>query len=140
MQEESFGIIPLKKKDSFWHVYLVRLKSGNHIGFPKGHKNRNETDIQAASRELKEETNLSVKKFLSDKPLIEEYQLQKDKNIIHKIVYYYIAQVEGDFKIDTNEVIEGFFVDLKKAKDLLTYDNSKKTVLEVIEFLNKNFI
>ena len=73
LYEESFGTIALKKENDIWYTYLIKNKSGNHWGFPKGHANISETKKEAALRELKEETNLKFIKFLVEKPIIEQY-------------------------------------------------------------------
>ena len=39
---------------------LIQQKAG-HYGFPKGHVEKNETEVETAIREIKEETGLEVK-------------------------------------------------------------------------------
>lgn len=130
--EESFGIIALKKQNDSWFTFLVQLKSGNHWGFPKGHANISETAKEAAKRELKEESNLEVKTFLDVKPLFEQYQITRDSKTVVKKVYYYPALVDGDVKIQKNEIIEGSWVELEKAENQITYPQSKSLVNQIM--------
>jgi len=132
--EESFGTIPLKKQNDHWITYLVKNKSGNHWGFPKGHANISETQIDAAKRELKEEANLEVVRLLADEPLIEQYNCTKNSENVAKKVYYYLVEVQGEATVTSDEILDGKWVDIKEAKELLTYDQSKTIAMQV-EFL-----
>ena len=71
-KEFCFGIIPLKRKEESWEVFLVKHNKG-HWGFPKGHSLLEETPEQIACREVYEETGLSVTNFLQVSPLTEKY-------------------------------------------------------------------
>jgi len=129
--EESFGSIPLKIKNKNWYTFLVKNKSGNHWGFPKGHANLSESEKQTALRELQEETNLKVVKFLVEKPIVEQYIFFRNSEKTAKKVYYFLVEVEGDAKITSDEILEGKWIELTKAKDLITYDASKELVNQV---------
>jgi len=135
--EESFGTIPLKKQNSIWITYLVKNRSGNHWGFPKGHANLSETKKDAAIRELKEEANLEVVKFLAENPLIEQYTCTKNSEKAAKKVYYYIVEVTGDGKVTSDEILDGKWVDIKEAKNSVTYEQSKVIAMQV-DFLVQN--
>ena len=135
--EESFGTIPLNKQNGIWQTFLVKNKSGNHWGFPKGHANLSETQKEAALRELKEETNLSVLRFLSEEPLVEQYSFKRDSNPVAKKVYYYLVEVSFAAKITSDEILDGKWVEISKAKDLITYDASKEIANQVEIFLEK---
>ncbi len=137
LYEESFGCIALKKKNDIWYTYLIKNKSGNHWGFPKGHANLSETKKQAALRELKEETNLRFVRFLSEKPFVEQYSFFRNSKKIAKKVYYYIIEVEGKPKITSDEIFEGRWIEVLKAKDLITYEASKEIAKLLEKFLEK---
>ena len=70
-QELCSGVIPLRSKGKSFQVLLVRHRSGDYWGFPKGHISPNEDRQSAAKRELFEETGLSVIE-LYDLPPLEE--------------------------------------------------------------------
>lgn len=135
--EESFGIIPIRKHIDKWQVFLVQLKSGNHWGFPKGHKKDNEDPKASAERELFEETNLKVVSYYFDETLVEKYTLKRDQRDVSKTVYYLLAEVKGDVIIQKNEVVDAgwFFVD--DAIDKITYSQSKDICREVKKILLK---
>ncbi|NGX49585.1 MAG: putative mutator protein MutT4 [Candidatus Anoxychlamydiales bacterium] len=137
LYEESYGTIALKKENGIWYTYLIQNKSGNHWGFPKGHANLSETKKQAALRELKEETNLDFLKFLSEKPLIEQYSILRDSKKTLKKVYYYLIEATGDAKIQSDEILDGKWIEISKAKDQITYEASKGIVNLVEIILQK---
>jgi 8-oxo-dGTP pyrophosphatase MutT (NUDIX family) len=133
--EESFGIIAIKVIKDKYYTFLVKLKSGHHIGFPKGHAASLEKPLDSAIRELKEETNLDFVALLQDNPLAEEYQIKKGASFIQKKVYYYIAEVSGKVILDKNEILDGFWIEIEKAIDKITYNPSKEIAKKVIDFL-----
>jgi bis(5'-nucleosidyl)-tetraphosphatase len=138
--EHSFGIIPLKNTSEGVEVLLVKHASGDHWGFPKGHQERDVNSIEVAKRELLEETNLLVDYFLSLSPFTEEYTFHhKEKGEVNKIVEYYLAFVEGELKIDHNEIIEARFVPIEQALNLATHDQTKEVCKKAIIYLLKNY-
>ena len=58
MTEKSCGTIPYTLINGTIHFLLIKAKDG-FCGFPKGHMENNETEIETALRETKEETSLS---------------------------------------------------------------------------------
>lgn len=120
--ERSFGIIPLLKDK----VLLVRLHSGGHWSFPKGHAEKGESPKETAERELFEETGLSVARYLSDEVITEAYAFQRSGSLIRKRVDYWIAEVEGDPKLQEEEIFEHALVGIKDVRELLTYPAAKQ--------------
>lgn len=138
MKEESFGIIPLRQNKK-WQVFLIQNKNGAHFGFPKGRKSLAEDPKKAAKRELKEETNLDVIKFLEDGEFEESYTFVRDGQKIKKTVKYFLALVKGDIKLQSEEISDGFWIDLEKAHDKVTFEESKKICLMVEKFIGEKY-
>lgn len=135
--ETSFGVIPLKILNNSWHIFLIQHKNGNHWSFPKGHVHEKEEAKQAALRELKEETNLEAKRFLSEHPLKETYQFYRNKQEVHKTVFYYLVEVEGKEKLQKEEILDGKWYSLVEAHDKITYDESKFILSMVLEEMRR---
>ncbi len=138
---QSYGVVPLKKEGTIWKVLLVRHVKGQHWGFPKGHKEKEESSQEAALRELKEETGLSVKRFIRKKAITERYipdacKAVAKKSDAYKTVYYYMAEVEGTLSLQVEEISEARFVDLEEAESLATHAESKHLVKKVRRFFN----
>lgn len=135
--EYSFGIIPLKQLEGVTHVLLIFHKGGRHWSFPKGHKDPEETDLETAKRELKEETGLDVALLLSDEPYRESYHFYKFHEKVHKTVVYYPALVEGELCLQPEEILDAKWVPLEKAVHFLTFKEAKEICLQVAKFLAK---
>lgn len=124
-QEESFGIVPLMLKESKWHVLLILHQKGKHWAFPKGHGNPGESPLQSATRELKEETGLDIKRILQDDPLVEKYRFYRKKEIVQKQVKYFPAIVSGDLHLQEEEIQDAKWVLLEDAASHLSFKEAK---------------
>jgi bis(5'-nucleosidyl)-tetraphosphatase len=134
-EEKSFGTIALKKIEGIWYTFLVKNKSGNHWGFPKGHANEDESFQETAIRELEEETNLKFIKYLSENTLEEKYTFFRENQKIFKTVLYYLSLVEGKGNITSDEISDGKWVKVSEAKDLITYNASKEIAILVEQII-----
>ena len=81
--EKACGCVIIKEGK----VLLIKDNHGNW-GVPKGHVEKNETEIETAVRETKEETNIDVK-IDESKRYVVEYKVGED---IFKTVVYFIAE------------------------------------------------
>lgn len=136
-QTESFGIIPLRRTEKQWQVLVILHKEGRHWGFPKGRKSSLEEEpLQAAQRELKEETGLSVAKLLAQEPLIEGYTFFYQGKPLHKKVYYYIAEVEGLLELQPEEIREAKWISLSQGAEILTFAEARAICRHVARFLS----
>ena len=86
IKEDSFGVVPLKQVGDVWMVFVILHKQGRHWGFPKGKRQGEEDAKASAVRELKEETNLDVVRFLQEAPLVESYLFSKRGKKVLKTV------------------------------------------------------
>ena len=131
VEDLSFGVVPLQcTPDGIWEVFLVQHKKG-YWSLPKGHQEGMETPLEAAKRELFEETGLSVVRLFLDQPLFEYYRFTRDRVLIHKRVGYYPALVEGDIRIQEEELINGRWVHLAVADQEMSYPEGKEIIRKV---------
>lgn len=135
-QDFSFGVIPLKKIDLQWSILLVH-QNAKYWSFPKGHKEANETPLQAAKRELQEETGLIVTKLLVEEPIEERYSFFVQGKSIDKTVFYFIALVTGVLKVQEDEILEAKWIRLEEAADLVTFPQGKSLCKQVIDILSE---
>ncbi len=132
---ESFGIVPLKRIDDVWNVFLILHKEGHHWGFPKGRKNPGEQPLEAAQRELLEETGLRITRVIAPEPLVEDYSFRHRGKPQSKRVSYFIAEVEGEVKLQVEEVREGKWIPLAKAGSALTFAEARAICEHVLKIL-----
>ena len=136
-QDESFGVIPLRRVGSGWEVFLIKHRHGRYWGFPKGHAEANESYEAAARRELKEETNLEVVRLLESDPLMEQYQFLVNKQRIFKRVFYFVAEVSGDVILQKQEISDGIWLPMAQALHHVTHPEGKAILAQVEKILAK---
>lgn len=125
LKDQSFGIIPLRWQNNTWEYLLVQAHK-KWWGFPKGHAEENEDGLNAAKRELLEETGLQVETLLFDQPLEEFYQFTTQGEWIHKTVTYWIGQVSGNVSIQQEELADFIWLPFEKAVAQITYEEAKQ--------------
>jgi 8-oxo-dGTP pyrophosphatase MutT (NUDIX family) len=135
IEEESFGVIPLRQENGNWQVLLILHQGGRHWAFPKGHGNPGETALESASRELKEETGLDIEEILQDAPLMEKYQFHRKREVVIKTVQYFPARVKGTLHLQAEEIRDAKWVPLKEATRHLTFKEAKEMCHKLITLL-----
>lgn len=135
VEEESFGIIPLKQENGNWQVLLILHQGGRHWAFPKGHGNPGETALESARRELKEETGLDVEQLIQENPLTERYQFYRKREIVVKTVQYFPALVQGTLQLQAEEIQDAKWVPLKEAIRHLTFKEAKEMCQKLLAHL-----
>jgi 8-oxo-dGTP pyrophosphatase MutT (NUDIX family) len=135
-EDESLGIVPISKQNGFWQVFLIQHREGGYWGFPKGHAENNENSLEAAKRELKEETNLDCIRVFQDTPLMEQYHFFFDGVRVFKRVIFFVAEVSGEVCLQEEEIYYGVWLSLSDAMDRLTYPEAKTMLSEVIKMLS----
>ena len=113
-------------------ILLVKHKKG-HIGFPKGHPEENETEMETAIREVKEETNIDVE-IISNKGYKETYC--PEEGVIKDGIYFLARKVSGNDKPQEEEVAQIMWVDVEKAIDEITFEESKQILRDVLKDLD----
>ena len=123
-------------------VFLIIEHRQGHWSFPKGHKEKGETDLQTAKRELSEETGITDVKFISEGiELSEVYLFNSGKNHrVEKSVDYFIAEVFSEtVKIDNMEIVNFQWCGLDKGLKLVTFPESENLLNKAYKIiLNKN--
>lgn len=112
-------------------ILLIKHQKG-HWGFPKGHMEKDETPMQTAIREVKEETNIDVE-ILSKKEYTEIYTTQEE--VHRKVVYFIAKKIGGELKPQESEVEIVKWFNFEEAMQTLTYEESKQILKEVIKDL-----
>ena len=130
MKEISAGII-LYTTINNERKYLIIKDFHNNYGFPKGHLELNETPMQAAIREVKEEVGIDV---VIDNDFLETVEYVMPNNI-EKIVYYYLAEYHNQIpNKQIEEVQEILLLNLSDSLNLLTFDNVKQILIKADQY------
>lgn len=115
-------------------VLLVYEKNGNFWGFPKGHMEKGENEIETALREVKEEVGLDVEIIDKEKRYILNYIIRDE--IDKTIVLYLAIPKNKEIVMQESEIEKVKWCDFEEALETLTFDNSKEVFKKVINDLN----
>ena len=115
--EEVVVIVPTRRASDGTRV----------LALPKGHVDPGETPLQAAEREVREETGVVAE------PLGElgesRYWYRRDGRTIGKRVTFYLFKyVEGDTSDHDDEVEEAVWIKLSEAQERLTHAAEREMV------------
>ena len=113
-------------------ILIIQQVKG-HWGFPKGHVEDGETEIQTAVREIKEETNLDVE-IDESKRFVEHYS--PEEGLEKDVVFFVAKKIGGEIKVQEEEVKDTKWLTPREAMDRLTYESSKNILRNIIEILN----
>ena len=127
IKEKSCGCIIIKDNK----VLLICEKRRNNFwGFPKGHIEHDETEVETAKREVQEEVGLNVE--------VDESKRYEIKYIIddriEKTAVFFLARATSDeITKQECEIADVKWCEFHEALDLLTYSNTRELFKKVIE-------
>ena len=125
-KEKSCGCIIIKNRK----VLLVYEKNRNFWGFPKGHMEEGENEIQTARREVKEEVGLEVE-IDEEKRYILNYIIRDE---IDKTTVLYMARPKSEkITMQESEIENTKWCDFDEALNTLTFENWKEMFKKVIK-------
>ena len=133
LYEKSCGAVVYKRTPKGVYYLLIKNRSKN-IGFPKGHVEMDETELETAYREIFEETNVKVK---IDRNFRISYNYTVSFFIKKQAVYYVAEIVGGDIKVPEDEILDYSFVPFDDALQLLTYPNEKRILRSANQYINR---
>lgn len=143
IQEFAYGILPLYKNLNWeYELLIVKKKSGLHRAFTGWHIEFGESPLQAAYRELHEEswiTDIEV----DEKTLLELHYTYTNKQRLEvdKYVWMYIWFVKNkDVQLEEQELLEYKRLTLPDAINEVTYPSSKDLVKKIQEYLKRKNI
>ncbi|HBI85791.1 MAG TPA: DNA mismatch repair protein MutT [Ruminococcus sp.] len=135
LHEKSCGAIVYRRFHGNIEILLIKHVNSGHWSFPKGHVEGDETELETARREIKEETGLDV---ILDQTFREtvSYSPKRDTQ---KVVVYFLALARNyDYVPQEEEIAEIRWVDIVRANRLLTYENDKTIVAKARAAIKQN--
>lgn len=126
LYEKTCGAVLYTYVNRERHYLLLKTDSG-HIGFPKGHIERGETEEQTALREVWEETGFQV---TLDKSFRRQYEFVTLENTKKKCVYFLAEYEYAPAKIQEEEILQSWLVPYQEAVRLLNFVQDKEILAE----------
>jgi 8-oxo-dGTP pyrophosphatase MutT (NUDIX family) len=105
--------------------YLL-LDYGRHWDYPKGHLKKDETNLEAATRELREETGLEAARVIPHFAHKIRYFFRSGKKLVDKSVVFFLAESEGEEVQLSDEHVGYAWLVYESALDRLTYPNARE--------------
>lgn len=135
--EKSCGMIIFKKFKRQYKVLLIK-QINNNWGFPKGHIENNEINLETAIREVKEEVSLSKLKIYN-----KFYEIEFINDLFNrpkKVIYFLAQQIDKQRpKFLRTELFKCGYFTKREAFKKLTFENSKEILKKAIfDFENIN--
>ncbi len=131
--QRSAGFILCKKNGD--RKYLLLLHGSDYWNFPKGKLESGESEIDAAVRELEEETGITKIEVVDGFTFTYDYTFNAGRLKIKKLVKMYLA-----YYLDGNVVISHEHKRFKwstfdEAMNILKFDNIRRQLREAESFL-----
>ena len=138
LYESSSGAVVYRNINNSTRFLLIKNKRSSHWGFPKGHLESGESKIDAAQREVLEETGIHVNIHKG----FESVSKYKIKNKIDKKVSIFVGTTDDvDTIIQEAEIEDYIWLPYSKALPYLGFDNDKTILKRAYTFLiNNQFI
>ena len=109
-------------------VLLVQQNEG-WWGFPKGHTEEGETEIETAIREVKEETNIDVIPD-ENKRYAQEYML--NTGILKEVVLFVAKKASSEIKKQECEIKNIKWLNFKEAIETITFEDTKELFVKAL--------
>jgi 8-oxo-dGTP pyrophosphatase MutT (NUDIX family) len=123
--ERMVAIVPVK-----------RAADGSRVlGLPKGHPDGDETAVEAATREVTEETGVTAR-LLSELGDV-EYHYERKGRRVHKVVRFFLFEYErGDLADHDHEIEQAEWITLEDGVRRLTYEGEREMVRRALSMRN----
>lgn len=136
-REHSAGGVVVRRMEGTLMLLLIR-DPYRKLGLPKGHLEGNETSVEAAVREVEEETGLSSLVVGPSLGTIDWY-FRLEGRLIHKFCdYFLMVSATGDATPEVSEgITECVWVSLDEAVGAVAYDNARTVVARACDVVKE---
>lgn len=130
--EKSCGAVVYNLNGNEVKFLIIKHKSGDHWGFPKGHVEEGESENETALREIREETGLTVELVNGF-----TYRMKYSPKVgtIKEVVYFVGHSRDKLVSCQESEISDFKWLVLKDAIDTVTHENSRKLLREAYFFI-----
>jgi 8-oxo-dGTP pyrophosphatase MutT (NUDIX family) len=137
-QEISAGGVVLRDEQVVVIVPTRRAPDGSRVlALPKGHVDPGENTLQAAEREVREETGVSVE-LIRELGEVRYWYRREGRTIPKSVTFYLFSYLSGDTADHDDEVEEARWIDLRKAQTALTHAAEREMVQRALAYLQED--
>ena len=134
MEKSCGGVVFTRHGDEIRYV-IIRHRAG-HCGFPKGHMEPGETEMQTALREIREEVGLSCA-LLEGFRRQDQYSLPKKPGTVKQVVYFLAEYEKQSLRPQPEEIAEVYLLSYEQAIKTLSFPEARRILTEADRFLHK---
>ncbi|MCH5287018.1 MAG: NUDIX domain-containing protein [Christensenellaceae bacterium] len=136
--EKSCGAVVYTTVNGEIRYVLIQELSGAW-GFPKGHMEKEETEMQTALREIDEEVHLKVD-ILKGFRATETYAPREKANVVKQVVYFCAAYDRQELRAQDSELLQACLLTYEEALQRLTFEGSRRILREARDFIQSQFV
>ncbi len=125
-EERAAGFVLFRTIHNVRQYLLLRHRSGGHWAFPKGRLELGETEMEAAVREIFEETNINQLCPIPGFRETSSYSVRRNGQQVAKTVVYFLAETAQHDVSLSLEHTEFHWLGFDDAAAALTYDESRR--------------
>jgi len=134
-QERAAGFVLYQETDRGRSYLVLQHREGGHWALPKGRIERNENELMAACREIREETGICGVSAIDGFRISSEYRFMRGGTAVHKTVTYFLSLV-SDVRVRlSGEHTDAAWLGLDAAVDQLTYVETARILRAADEWL-----
>ena len=130
-KEKSCGAVLYKIVDGIRYYLIEKMQLG-HYSLVKGHVEGNETEVETALREIKEETYLDVK---LDTGFREINTYSPKLGTIKDVVYFIATPTSEKIILQEHEIKEALWLNYDDALKTITNDSDKEILKKAYAYL-----
>ncbi len=132
--EKSCGVIVFTREENTIKYVIIKSINGFY-GFPKGHIENNETEIETALREVFEEVGLKPALIDGFREEVEYYIPSID---VQKQVVYFLGEYKNqDIVFQKEELLSAELMTFNNALKCFFHQNNKDLLLKADTFIKK---
>lgn len=131
--EKSCGAVVFRRRSGNIEYLIIKNKKGNNWGFPKGHVELGETEIETAKREVLEETGLSIEPVDGFRVISEYHPRGK---ITKQVVFFLAEMPDEEVHLQESEVDKFMWADFGLAQRTFRFNNDRNVLTRVRAWLS----
>lgn len=137
-REFSSGGIVVRSRNSKIKILLIKDPYGKWT-WPKGNIDKGETPLDAAKREIREETGLENIQMIAEIGR-SNYFYTRIKRLIYKTVYFYLFKFIGREKltIQRKEIDDGRWFSKEEALSRVSYKGAKELLKKAVRIFKRH--